>query len=335
MVAPYSPFSHLTPGSVQELPESECQVTSFHQWSQEEIDALTLAYAANRPLLVRGEPGIGKTQLARAAAASQTNWVLHSETIHPRFEPHELLYRFDAIKRLADAQLGPEAFKANVNTHWRPGVLWKAFGWDLARPFLPESEREKAPSGHVVLIDEIDKVDSDLPNSLLEVLSQRSFAIEALGKVIGGPKVKPPLVVITTNEERELPAAFLRRCVVLSLEPSTNYKEWLVNRGMAHFGELRTDQGLRPGRLSVELLNLAADQLVSDRSLIKGAGLPLPGLAEYLDLLYALLELFPNDPKLRMDWLIRLSAYTFLKHGFVEGYPELSQSRKSNSEGII
>jgi MoxR-like ATPase len=114
-------------------------------------------------------------------------------------------------------------------------VLWKAYGWESAWRFLPVAERWRA-RGHVVLIDEIDKADSDLPNSLLDVLAQRSFQVEPVTEPIGGPAVQAPLIIITTNEERDLPAAFLRRCIVLSLAAGDDYATWLVERGQAHFG---------------------------------------------------------------------------------------------------
>jgi MoxR-like ATPase len=160
---------------------------------------------------------------------------LHAETIHPRFEPHELRYRFDAVRRLADAQAGERDLGANAKRYWRPGVLWKAYGWSSAWRFLPDAERVADPKGHVVLIDEIDKADSDLPNSLLDVLAQRSFQVEPVTEPIGGPTVQAPLIIITTNEERDLPAAFLRRCIVLSLAAGDDYAGWLVER-QAHFG---------------------------------------------------------------------------------------------------
>jgi MoxR-like ATPase len=324
---PKSPFAELHDGEVLELKKSAAQAQSWHQWSAAEIDALTLAYAARRPLLVRGEPGTGKTQLARAAAEA-LGWQLHAETIHPRFEPPELLARFDAVRRLADAQAGEKLL--DNTRYWRPGVLWKAFGWASAQDFLAADERSagsSAPAGHVVLIDEIDKADSDLPNSLLEVLAQRSFRVEPLRTTIGGPGVQPPLIVITTNEERELPAAFLRRCIVLTQEPDPDmsYRDWLIARGKAHFAAL--PKAGRAELIQPEVLQRAADQLDCDRQAVKSANLPPPGLAEYLDLLYALHELLPAQPAAQQEWLRRLAAYGYLKHGLVAGQPGLSQAR--------
>ena len=320
MIQPKSPFAGLKAGAITKLDETAEYSQSWHQWSQPEIDALTLAYAAGRPLLVRGEPGTGKTQLARAAA-HVLEWKLHAETIHPRFEPHELRFRFDAVKRLADAQAGDKGAEAlDDHQYWRPGVLWKAYGWSSAKAFLPVPERSEEPTGHVVLIDEIDKADSDLPNSLLEVLAQRSFHVEPVAEPIGGPKVQPPLVVITTNEERDLPAAFLRRCIVLSLALDGGYAAWLVSRGKAHFGALENVKGREHALMDDDVLWQAAKQLVKDRDAVAGLNLAKPGLAEYLDLLYALHILFADETNgakrtvAQLKWLSRLSAYGYLKH---------------------
>jgi len=321
-------LSELREGAILPLDESADSGKSWHRWSQPEIDALRLAYAAGRPLLVRGEPGTGKTQLARAAA-KWLGWHLHAETIHPRFESHELRYRFDAVRRLADAQAGDKDLDANAPRYWKPGVLWKAYGWTSAQRFLHATEQSLVPPdveavesagplGHVVLIDEIDKADSDLPNSLLEVLAQRSFHVEPEEKPIGGPGVTAPLIVITTNEERDLPAAFLRRCIVLTLAAEDDYVKWLLERGSAHFG---AEEGIRPEALIHEsVLYEAARQLDQDRATIGGLELSKPGLAEYLDLLYALDAMFGDEPdpekrtKQQQKWLIRLSAYGYLKH---------------------
>lgn len=301
-----------------ELPETEQFRSSFHVWSESEIDAVTLALAAERPLLVQGEPGTGKTQLARAAATA-LGWMLHSETIHARFEPHELRYRFDAVKRLADAQVQDRKAVGDAKNYWSPGVLWRAYGWASAKTYIhAESSDGDDPSGHVVLIDEIDKADSDLPNSLLDVLAQRSFSIEPLGLTVGGPDARVPLIVVTTNRERDVPAAFLRRCVVLTQAAKGDYREWLLSRARAHFGE----KAARADWLDERVMEAAAEQLIRDRDELQKLDLSPPGLAEYLDLLHAVNRLIPAsddiDPesrcKLQEGWINRLSAFSFLKH---------------------
>ena len=215
-------------------------------------------------------------------------------------------------------------------------MLWKAFGWESAQDFLADAERgidPAAPVGHVVLIDEINKADSDLPNGLLEVLAQRSFRVESLPHPIGDPNVQSPLIVITTDEERELPAAFLRRRIVLTQQPDPGmrYRDWLVQRGAAHFAELPAElPNASPRRAELTapvILEQAAEQLVSDRQQVSSLNLPPPDLAEYLDRLYALHELFPGETGAQQQWLGRLSAYGYLKHGVVAGQASVSQTR--------
>ena len=315
----------LTPGAILPLTEPPSLDPSVHQWSEEEIDALILAEAAQRPLLVRGEPGTGKTQLARAAA-QQLGWQLLAQTVHPRFEAQDLIYRFDAVRRLADAQAGQfRATNHDEANYWEPGPLWRAYGWESAHAW-GSCRAETRPAGHVILIDEIDKADSDLPNSLLEVLGQRSFYIAPLRLAVGGPGLQRPLVIITTNEERELPAAFLRRCVVLNLapKPDVTYGDWLIKRALAHFGP----RDGRPALLDLDaVIAPAAEQLVEDRNAIQAAGLTPPGPAEFLDLLYALLRLAPGDPNRQRKLIAQLSAYAFVKNGAVDQQAKLSQSR--------
>ncbi|WP_313950145.1 MoxR family ATPase [Accumulibacter sp.] len=323
-----------------------------HQWSQNEIDALHLALASERPLLVRGEPGTGKTQLARAAADA-LGWKLDPVTISPRFEAQDLFYRFDAVQRLADAQAAGVSGVGikDDECYWLPGPFWRAFAWDHALTYGPRSGAVKQyldddeaslarptasapnsaadrPAGHVILIDEIDKADSDLPNSLLEVLGSREFANPVTGKPIK-PGDGLPLVVITTNEERELPAAFLRRCVVLTLEPDAPYADFLVKRGRAHFGA----DAAQGAQLDGEILQMAAAQLDADRHHARLAGVPPPGLAEYIDLLTALQRLAPGKHAEQKQWLNRLAPYAFLKNGIVDGSPQLSQQRPAVDAG--
>jgi MoxR-like ATPase len=271
--------------------------------SREEIDALILAWAARRPLLVRGEAGSGKSQIARAGA-----WILGEqepliEVIEPRFEARDLLYTEDLVERLADAQLeqaigrvaqpaetvmlaegfivagskeatwnawntgvAEPAFDRTNKRYVKQGALWKAI--DSAR------ETGRRP---VLLVDEIDKADADVPNALLEVLGNRSFKVAPLqNHVVNAGEGRLPLVIVTTNEERELPPAFVRRCVVLNLNPPADdaaFLDWLIQRGRVHH-HLRVAEAVQ---------RHAAEQVLADRKEALASGCSPVGLAEYID----------------------------------------------------
>ncbi len=297
-----NPFTQDLANTSTVLPACDRFEAAYHHWSGRELDALALAYAARRPLLVRGEPGSGKSQLARAAAVLMRAAPPRVQVIHPRFEPRDLLYRYDTIRRLADANT-PGARVEDKN-YVQPGVLWLA--WADAAQSQPA----------VVLVDEIDKGDADVPNSLLEVLGQRSFRVDEVPDMPtpGLPPGAMPLVVITTNEERELPAAFVRRCVVLNLnppEPEVELCEWLQVRVEAHFVAMQP--------LAPEVVQLALTQVLADRREAVRMGYPKVGLAEALDLLTALAEITRDVPEAQRraaqeHWLGRISAYALVKH---------------------
>lgn len=307
MNLPANPFVSLRAGTTTALAQDDRFEAAGHMWSQPEIDALILAHAARRPLLVRGESGSGKSQLARAAAAVRGGQAPLVEVIHPRFEALDLLYKFDAVARLSDAQLrgddGKSMLDATNRRYVRPGVLWRAY-----------EPAAGAASKLVVLIDEIDKADADVPNSLLEVLGNRSFDVPHLEhRTIRAGAGSMPLIVITTNEERELPAAFVRRCVVLNLNPPEDelrFMDWLRKRGQSHTRLADVDKGVAQA---------AAKQVLDDRKAAVKAGYPKVGLAEYIDLLAALQELTEGVPAQQRvakqgEWLKRLSAYALVKN---------------------
>ena len=169
--------------------------------------AITLA----RPLLVKGEPGTGKTQLAeevaRALGAPLFEWHIKSTS-----KSQHGLYEYDAVSRLRDSQLGDERVK-DIANYIVPGMLWRAF----------ESERRA-----VLLIDEIDKADIEFPNDLLRELDRMEFYVYETQQLVRARH--RPIVFITSNNEKELPDAFLRRCFFHYIRfPDTETMERIVD----------------------------------------------------------------------------------------------------------
>lgn len=277
-----------------------------HLFEESAWNAVVAAIGTKRPLLLRGEPGVGKTQMAEAVAA-RLQRALVWQVLDARTEPRDLLYQVDAVRRLSEAQLcaathgnTAEGIKIarEVMAPQRfvvPGRIWWAFNHqaaavqsDMARVSRDyPADHWKGREGTVLLIDEIDKAEAEVPNALLEALGERRFSLPfGMGQVeVDGPD---PIVIITTNEERSLPNAFVRRCVVHWLEMpgidaqdgSPSLVEWLVERGKAHFGRAGLDESV---------MLAAAKQLRDDRNVAMERGWsPKPGLAEFLDLLRAL-----------------------------------------------
>ncbi len=292
-----------------------------HLFASQDVHAVNAALASGRPLLVRGEAGVGKSQLARAAARGLDRRFVGT-TIDARSESQDLKWAFDAVRRLADAQLlGTGGAKReeskkllDESLYVSPGPLWWGFDWEGAArqtkqaqaPFPAGFEDvEDAPRGVVVLLDEIDKAASSVPNGLLESLGNRQFPGPG-GEVVRCDAV-PPLVLVTTNEERSLPDAFLRRCLVLQMRlprSESGLLKWLRERGRAHFAA---------AELADEILSEAEKMLITDRTEALRQGLAPPGGAEYLDLLRALYHL-GKDTDERLDLIGQIREFTFRKH---------------------
>ncbi len=207
------------------LKESIMHITRFEgSESYVATDDLKLAVNAaltlQRPLLIKGEPGTGKTMLAEEVAAA-LNMPLMQWHIKSTTKAQQGLYEYDAVSRLRDSQLGDERVK-DIHNYIIKGVLWQAFTAD--RPV-------------VLLIDEIDKADIEFPNDLLRELDRMEFYVYETRELIRA--VHRPLVIITSNNEKELPDAFLRRCFFHYIKfPDAQTMQEIVQ---VHFPTLKTD----------------------------------------------------------------------------------------------
>ena len=211
--------------------------------------AVNAAVLLRRPLLVKGEPGTGKTvlaqEIAKAHDAPLIEWNVKSTT-----KAHQGLYEYDAVARLRDGQLGDPRVH-EISNYIRKGKLWEAF----TSPTLP-----------VLLIDEIDKADIEFPNDLLQELDRMAFHVYETGQTVAAQE--RPVVVITSNNEKELPDAFLRRCFFHYIKfPDREtmqaiidvhfpgIQKILVNRALEIFYEIRDVPGLKKKPSTSELLD--------------------------------------------------------------------------------
>jgi MoxR-like ATPase len=211
--------------------------------------AVNAAITLQRPLLIKGEPGTGKSvlaaEVARALNAPLIEWHIKSTT-----KAQQGLYEYDAVSRLRDGQLGDERVK-NIANYIKRGKLWDAFA---------------APQRSVLLIDEIDKADIEFPNDLLQELDRMEFFVYETSETIKAQT--RPIVLITSNNEKELPDAFLRRCFFHFIKfPDTEtmrqivevhfpgLKNRLVGDALRIFYELRDVPGLKKKPSTSELLD--------------------------------------------------------------------------------
>lgn len=251
--------------------------TSRYVATPDLMQAVNAAIALQRPLLIKGEPGTGKTLLAEEMAAALDapllTWHVKSTT-----QAQHGLYEYDAVSRLRDSQLGDPRVH-DIAHYIRKGTLWQAF----------ESERRA-----VLLIDEIDKADIEFPNDLLHELDRMAFDVHETGQTVAA--VHRPVIVITSNNEKELPDAFLRRCFFhyIAFPDADTLRrivdvhfpridQALVGTALRAFFELREVPGLKKKPSTSELIDwlrlLMADELAARQLAGAGASKALPPLA--------------------------------------------------------
>lgn len=220
--------------------------------------AVNAAVTLQKPLLLKGEPGTGKTRLAEELAASLQapliRWQIKSTS-----KAQQGLYEYDAVSRLRDSQLGSDKVH-DISNYIKPGKLWQAF------------THQQRP---VLLIDEIDKADIEFPNDLLHELDQMEFHVYETGEQIKAQQ--RPIVIITSNNEKELPDAFLRRCFFHYIQfPDAatlaqivqvhypNIKQRLLDKALTAFFAVRDTPALKKKPSTSELLDWLKLLLVED-----------------------------------------------------------------------
>jgi MoxR-like ATPase len=284
-------------------------------------DAVNVAIALGQPLLVTGEPGTGKTQFARSVAYELgllSPFVFNTKSTSTA---RDLFYRYDSLRHFHDAQFGKS--QTDVEDY----IDYEALGLAILRAmppaagdrFLPPALRVNEPSRSVVLIDEVDKAPRDVPNDVLDEIEQMRFTVRETGRTFAAEPAYRPIVILTSNSERTLPDAFLRRCVFYHipfpgperlrliiqrrLRPNSLFAPAMVEGAIRHFERIRA-LGLRKKPSTAELLAWVRmlDNLHLD---IDRLG---PGEAEALAFTYSILAKSKEDLALMQQELAHQTA---------------------------
>jgi MoxR-like ATPase len=280
--------------------------------------AVKVALATGRPLLVRGPSGWGKSSLA-GAVAGYLGWRYLPKVISSRTQARDLMSEVDLVRRLNDAQA--QKLDPDWRRYIRPGVLWKAFdpeGAQRQEDFFARTASGTERAGMqeeikpaVVLLDEMDKADPDVPNNLLVALGSLQFDVDEIGPPpIKAKRETAPLIIVTTNDERDLPQAFLRRCIELELPAldgddanGSGRKELLIGIGAEHLH----------GLLDRAFIAAVVDKVIESRRPEAADGPQLPSPAELIDTLRAVHELYGSKSK--AEDIVAIAGITVSKRG--------------------
>ena len=263
--------------------------------------AVRIAKTTGRPLLLRGDPGTGKSSLA-AKVALDEKWRYYEHTITPRTVGTDLLWTFDSVRKKAKA-LSNNPAPVEDYEFVEPGPLWWAFDRNQARlrgrprrraSYADRNDQAEEPyrelnsgrldDGAVVLIDDIDRASPDVPNGLLGALGSGKFRVHEIGTDVELTEDTNVLVVITTNNERDLPPAFERRCIVHDLTPPST--DPLVAIALAH----ARHEGHSLSKTKKARIRRVAEKVTELREEARAKKLRAPGIAEFLDAVWACLD---------------------------------------------